>query len=191
MEIKLQNYNINTISSSKYNNKNNSEISFKDCLNKVATKDQNETLIEDKKLYDSLNCISNIKFGSNEWDTWKEEHTYNCFPPLNAPAVVREAWREIKENIPNEDTKSRDAFHYNELVFFCQSHYPDLLGLPTNFKLNTIDDYKTLFNLDIAKNQKLAEIYKNNSEGDKYTLFAKLIIDVDDKLDEKLFKLKL
>lgn len=190
MEIKLENHNISTISSAKYTNKNNSEISFKDCLNKVAMKDQNETLIEDKKLYDSLNCISNIKFGNKEWEAWKEELTYNCFPPLNAPAVVREAWREVKENISNEDTKSKDAFHYNELVFFCQSHYPDLLGLPANFKLNAINDYKTLFNLDIAKNQKLAEIYKNNSEDDKYTLFAKLIKDVDNKLDEKLFRLK-
>lgn len=192
MEIKVQNYN-NTISSN-YNNKKNSTISFQDCLNKVNTSDKDQTLIEDKKVYDSLKSISdksmsNIEFGSKEWDKWKVEHTDNYFPPLNAPAAVREAWSEVEESIPAGDTKTKNALRHKELLFFAQSHHPEIFELPANFQLNTIDNYKTLFNIDITRSEKFAEMFKNTSEGDKFALDAKLIKNVEAKLDEKLFNL--
>lgn len=100
---------------SKYNNLQNTKIAFLNTLN--STEKSNNTantsrvnygeheekvLIEDKKLYDYYG-VSYIEFGSKEWEQWKIETTNNFFPPLDSPVQVRQAWREVRESILEDD----------------------------------------------------------------------------------------
>lgn len=76
------------------------------------------------------------------------------------------------------------------MLFLFQSHNPELVELPSNFKFKTIDDYKTLFNFDIAKSEKFSELFQNSSEKDKYITFAQLIKSVNNIIHKKVAKLK-
>ncbi|WP_077865424.1 hypothetical protein [Clostridium saccharobutylicum] len=62
---------------------------------------------------------------------------------------------------------------------------PEEFGLQADFKLNTIGDYETLFNNDIAINETISKIFKNN---DEYKSFIKIDQDFMSQLKEELLK---
>lgn len=68
-----------------------------------------------------------------------------------------------------------------------KASYPENFGLPANFQLNTVEDYKMLFDNDLKTNEELRDILKD-TDGWKQTRYINMIKDVEDKLKEELLK---
>lgn len=65
--------------------------------------DEEQTLIEDKKVYDNYKLKDKgIEFGSKEWEKWKVKTGSACIPRLTEPWQVRRAWRELQEGASSE-----------------------------------------------------------------------------------------
>lgn len=121
MSLNIQNSMNNLSSIYKYNNLQNSRITFQNKINTHSINTNNnlsnifgvkygddaeQALIEDKKIYNTFKGhgeLSNVEFGSKEWNQWKINHNDNFFPPLDAPAKVRQAWRDVRDSIPSDD----------------------------------------------------------------------------------------
>lgn len=201
MGIEVQNNSIRSLSNiSKYNNLQNTKSVFSNKLNSIGKsnnsvntngvkygEDEEKVLIEDKKLYDYYG-ISNIEFGSKEWEKWKIENTNNFFPPLDAPVQVRQAWREVRESIPEDDKLALYNFTKRNMILACSIHYKDQFstGLPSNFELNTPKDYEQLLDIDITRNNFFSEICAPSDKG-LYINAVKLDEELKNKLHEVLF----
>lgn len=214
MGIKIHKYNNSTFESTRYNNKTNSEISFQNYLDN-AKKDTTinvteQTLANVKNIYDAYvnqtnletssisfnNYLDNIKknksnINATEETTIKEsedlyhDYTSEHFPPLNAPDSVKEAWNKLKESISKTDLKTQQEFRVKTVILDFEANNPEEFGLPADFKLNTIGDYETLFNNDIAINETISKIFKNN---DEYKSFIKIDQNFMSQLKEELLK---
>lgn len=204
MSITVQNNSRNLSSIYKYNNFQNTKAVFSSELAKTTqvtnntvpnvagvkySDDAEQTLIEDKKLYDSYG-FSDVEFGSAEWNQWKIDHTDNFFPPLDAPAKVRQAWREVKESIPKDDKLALHEFTKQNMFLACSVHYADTFdsGLPKNFKLSDPQSYEELLNIDIKQNNFFSEICAP-SDKNLYIQAVKLDQQLKNKLHEVLFSL--
>lgn len=205
MSIEINSSSINLSSVYKYNKLRNTQNVFKNQLiqneqgaSKIVSNvsnvkyGQNDslTLIEDKKVYESQKHhreLSNIEFGSKEWDEWKIKLNRNFFPPLDAPAEVRQAFREIKESISKDDEEARQDFRFACMHLLFIADYPDLAGMQGEFKLETVRDYEQLLNFNIMKNNTLADIVKDPKEKELYTKSVEINQNLKDKLREVLF----
>ena len=197
MNIKEKSFNVLHIDSVKainYVNKSNSKASFKDCLNSknnnMSERDIKQYFIDDKKLYDKYYNdgelgLKNIEYGSKAWDEYKEK--LFVFPPLTAPVAVKEVWDKVKESILKDDEEAQTALFSEEAILMLKASYPENFGLPANFQLNTVEDYKMLFDNDLKTNEELRDILKD-TDGWKQTRYIDMIKDVEDKLKEELLK---
>lgn len=151
--------------------------------------DLEKVLIEDKKFYDFYG-FSDIEFGSKEWDKWKEEHTKNFFPPLDAPVQVRQAWREVRESIPKDDKLALHDFTTRNMFLACSFSYKDqfFMGVPSDFELNTPKDYEKLLDIDISRNKFFSGIC-SSSDKERYIKAIKLDEQLRNQLHKVLFEI--
>lgn len=160
-------------------------------INNTDTYSDEQTLIEDKKLYESrknLSELSGIEFGSAEWNQWKIDHNDNFFPPLNAPSQVRQAWREAKESIPKDDKDAQKRFTRQTLTLYFEMHFPSLSNIPSYLKFNKPADYEALLNFDINRINSLMDAIPQQEKG-SYIKDMKFDSSIKDKLHEILFGL--
>lgn len=156
-------------------------------VNNTETYSDEQTLIEDKKLYESrkdLSELSEIEFGSIEWNQWKIDHNDNFFPPLNAPSQVRQAWRETKESIPENDKDAQKRFRRQTLNLYFEMHFPSLSNIPSYLKFNNPADYESLLNFDMYRIHSLIDTVPLNEKNQyiKDMNFDQSIIDKLHKL---------
>lgn len=205
MSIGINNSLSNLSSVYKYNKLQNTQNVFKNQLiqneqgaNKIVSNVSNAkygqndalTLIEDKKVYESQKHhrdLCNIEFGSKEWGEWKIKHNRNFFPPLDAPAEVRKAFREIKESIPKDDEKAQQDFRFECAHLLFMADRPDLAGMQGEFKLETSRDYEQLLNFNIIKNNTFADMVKDPKDKEYFNKSAKISQNLKNKLREVLF----
>ena len=175
--------------------RNNSETSsvstVKNICNVNYGDDYEQMLIEDRKVYDSqkkYSSLNGVEFGSKEWDDWKVKHAKNFFPPLDAPVKVRQTFREAKESIPADDKKSKIEFTNQCCMLSFYTRHSTEVGLPKNFKLNTISDYENLLNFSIQRNSFLATLF-SGSDKSLYTSSINFAESIKNKLQESLLGL--
>lgn len=157
-----------------YLNQTNSEtssISFNNYLNNIRKNKSNINSTEETA----------IKESEDLYNDYRRVH----FPPLNAPDSVKEAWNKLKESISKTDIKTQQEFEFKTLILDFEANNPEEFGLPADFKLNTIGDYETLVNNDIAINETISKIFKNN---DEYKSFIKIDQNFMSQLKEELLK---
>lgn len=154
--------------------------------------DYQQTLIEDKKLYDKIknrDDLKGIEFGSPEWNKWKVDHNNNAFPPLDAPGKVRQAFREFRESIPKDDKEAQLELVTQTVNLLYYTLSPkNVPGLPANFQANTARDYEFLLDFDMKRNSEFSEIC-NPSDKDKYLKSIEFDQKLKNKLHEVLFGL--
>lgn len=206
MSLNIENSMNNLSSIYKYNNLKNPRIISHNKINTPSINTNNnvtnvfgvkygddtkQALIEDKKIYDTFKGhgeLSNVEFGSEEWNQWKINHTNNFFPPLNAPAKVRQAWSEVRASIPSDDKAAIHEFTKQTFNLAYYIHFPNNLdtGLPKNFQLNTPRDYEYLLDLDTKRNSFFSEICPS-CDKERYIKNIELNQQLKAKLHEVLF----
>lgn len=152
--------------------------------------DPEQVLIEDRVIYEAekkYGYLKDIEFGSDEWNKWKTENCNITFPPLNAPASVRKAFREARESIPKEDKKSLHELRCHVARLSAYQHYPQYFDLKGPLKLETPSDYEALLNLDTGRKTSFADIDCSNKE--TYLKLIDFNNTIINKLHENLFGL--
>lgn len=191
---KIQSSNLNS------NSKINSVINKSSTIINLVPKEENltddeQTLIQDKKIYDRLNLkAEGINWGSEEWAQWKKDgqNPYLIFPPLNAPWQVRKAWSEFKESIPPNDTSARNALDTTEMMLDLGMRNPKIIGMTNRqlctsipqINLNTIYDYFNALNTQINVKYEIFDITKDS----KYVQAANLLKNLEEKLKTECYK---
>lgn len=143
---------------------------------------EQQTLIEDQKTYEKFGLRDEgIEFNSEEFKTWKEEHTDNTFPPLDAPWKVRKAFREMEESVA-DDPVAKDKLESFESYMYTIIHYPDEFGYAKDLDFSDPQSYCTL--IDSVVN-KYMDFYNLKLEKE-YLDFANLAKDVGNNFKKYL-----
>lgn len=206
MSLSIQNSITNLSTLYKYNNSkkiqstltNKSENITKTTTSSVSNvcgvkygEDPEQVLIEDKAIYDAMKdypSLKNIEFGSDEWNQWKINNCNDFFPPLDAPASVRKAFREVKESIPNNDQKAKRRFSMcRAQIMFCKTN-PELSGFKNNITLDSPRDYETLINFNINRMTNICT-FCDPAEKEKLDSLIEFNQQIKNKLHENLFGL--